>query len=125
MKRLIIVSIFFLAISGICLRFPLIFLVEEYTTILSIAHLWIGMLFLVTFPLYAWDHITTHNKWLRKFSLRTISGLLQLSSGVMLILTGVILYLYGIQSWSTAKELHWDFTLLLLFALLLHYRVRR
>ena len=88
---------------------------------LSIAHIWGGLLFLVIFPLYAWDHISTNRAMLRRFVPLTLSGVIQTTSAVALILTGVVLFLYGAQAWLALRQWHHWLTYPLAGALMLHF----
>ena len=88
---------------------------------LSIAHIWGGLLFLVIFPLYAWDHISTNRAMLRRFVPLTLSGVIQTTSAVALILTGVVLFLYGAQAWLALRQWHHWLTYPLAGALTLHF----
>ncbi len=84
-------------------------------------HIWAGLAFAVVFPLYAWQHINQHRLWLKRFSLTTVSGLIQTSCGTLLILSGIILMLYHPQNHSLLLQLHLQPTIYLLAALLLHH----
>ena len=88
---------------------------------LSIGHIWIGIFFLVLFPLYAWDHIKANRAWLRKWSGVTLTGTVQTLSAVLLILTGVVLYVYGVQTWPQVRQWHHWLTYPLVVAVATHY----
>jgi hypothetical protein len=87
----------------------------------ALAHLWGGVFFIVIFPLYAWDHITTNRRWLSRLAGVTVSGLGQLTVGVLLILSGVLLFLYGDQVWRALRVFHHWLTYPLLAALAAHF----
>lgn len=61
----------------------------------SLAHIWLGVAYLVIFPLYAWDHIRTNRRWLTVLRSVTASGLIQFAAGIALLLTGIVLLAYG------------------------------
>jgi cytochrome b subunit of formate dehydrogenase len=126
MRKIVVVMTIALTVTGGMLAFPEPFgaWVSEGRMV-ALIHLWVGLFFLVAFPLYAWEHIGKNRRWLRRAALVTFSGSSQTLAAVVLILSGIVLYLYGSQAWATARWLHHWSTYLLAAALLLHFLARK
>ena len=124
MRKIVIAMTVLLTCSGLLLAFGgAVGLEIGVVKWLSIGHIWGGLFFVVVFPLYAWDHISTNRAMLRRFGPLTLSGLLQTASATVLILTGVVLFLYGTQAWLGLRQWHHWFTYPLVGALTLHFLV--
>ena len=91
----------------------------------SLFHIWGGVLYLVLFTLFGWDHISANRRWLRIPSMITLTGLIQTFSAVVIILSGVVILLYGNQVWPTLRGFHHWLTYLLSASILLHIFSRR
>ena len=66
MRKLVVGSGLFLVISGLILHY-----VAEWETFtgwsaISTLHIWAGIVFVVIFPMYAWDHIRTNRRRFEK-----------------------------------------------------------
>ena len=120
MRKLVVLSCVFLILSGILLAYPRLFPWAEESTAMSLLHIWAGFFFLVIFPLYAWDHILGHAERLRKFSLVTLSGILQFFTGMGLIISGIPLVLYAADVLNFPREIHLILTFVLAGSLILH-----
>ena len=122
MRKIIILLVLLLAGTGLLLIFVLS---GERTAgnrqLVSLAHIWGGLFFLVLFPLYAWDHVSGNRRWLKKPALVTFSGGGQLLAALVLILSGVVLLLYGVEVWPQVRLLHHLLTYALLVVLGLHF----
>ena len=126
MRKIVIVMTVVLTVSGWILAFPgLVGGWMNEGRMVALVHLWVGLFFLVAFPLYAWEHIGKNRRWLRRAALVTFSGSLQTLAAVVLILSGIVLFLYGLQAWATVRWLHHWSTYLLAAALLLHFFARK
>ena len=102
------------------LAYPEIFPWAEESTAVSLLHIWAGIFFIVIFPLYSWDHVKGHSDRLRKLSLVTATGLLQLFAGVGLIISGVPLLLYSANVLEFPRDIHLILTFVLALSLTLH-----
>ena len=120
MRKLVVLSCVFLILSGIMLAYPEIFAWAEESTAVSLLHIWAGIFFLVIFPLYSWDHIKGHSDRLRKISLVTATGVLQLFSGMGLIISGIPLLLYSVDVLEFPRDIHFILTFVLALSLILH-----
>ena len=126
MRRIVIVLSAVLAVTGLLLGFggPL-GLVRDVTRALSLAHYWLGLLFLVMFPLYAWDHIRANRHWLTALRLVTLSGALQTLAAALLMLSGVVLIVYVREAWPAVRSLHHALTYVLAASVGVHYLARK
>ena len=122
MRKIVVALTVLLTCSGLLLTFgESIGLEIRAVQWVSIGHIWGGVFFLVVFPLYAWDHISTNRAMLRRFVPLTLSGVVQTASAIVLILTGVVLFLYGGQAWLALRQWHHWVTYPLAGALTLHF----
>ena len=104
MRKLVVLICVFLIISGLLLSFPEWNLWLEYQELLVLFHIWLGFFFMVVFPMYAWDHIRTHQQRLKTISLISLTGGVQFLTGIGLIFSGLILMLYGsLQLYNTGS----------------------
>ena len=126
MRRIVIVLVVLLSVTGLLVGFggPL-GLNRDLARFLSLVHTWGGLLFLVMFPLYAWDHIRANRRWLTALRLTTASGVLQSVSAALLMLSGLVLIAYGVQAWAFARSLHHWLTYAICVSVLLHYFARK
>jgi hypothetical protein len=121
-RKIVIGLIVLLSISGLlvgyggALRLP-----RDVTRPLSLVHDWAGLMFLVMFPLYAWDHIRLNRRWLTVPRLVTVSGALQALAGALLMLSGLVLLAYGVATWGFARSTHLWLTWFIAASVLLHY----
>ena len=124
MRKLVIISTVFLTLSGLLLHW---WDIESDWVIptASTLHIWVGMFFVVIFPLYAWDHIKTHKRRLKQISGVTLSGLSQLAVGVVLIVSGIVLLLFGTDRLLYSTEIHHYFTYPLIIALVWHFMSKK
>ena len=102
------------------LAYPEIFPWAEESTAVSLLHIWAGIFFIVIFPLYSWDHIKGHSDRLRKISLVTATGVLQLDAGMGLIISGIPLLLYSADVLEFPLDIHMILTFVLALSLILH-----
>jgi len=125
-RRIVIALSAVLAVSGLLIGFggPL-GLVRDITRALSLLHYWLGLLFLVMFPLYAWDHIRANRHWLTALRLVTASGALQTLSAALLMLTGLVLIVYVREAWPAVRSLHNWLTYVLVASVLVHYVAKK
>lgn len=122
MRKILLLLTFALTVSGLPIAYGWIAGVHGgWEKAIVLAHIWAGLFFLVIFPLYAWDHISTNKHWLRRVAWVTASGLTQLTAGALLALTGAVLLLYGNQVWQALLAFHHWVTYALLAALAAHY----
>lgn len=123
MRTILLLLIGWLALTGVALVFgdPLGLPGSGWEKALSLGHIWGGLLFLVIFPMYAWDHVRANRAWLRVLAGVTASGLTQLTAGVLLAVTGLVLLAYGEAAWTLLRDGHHWLTYLLLAALVGHY----
>ena len=120
MRKLVVLSCVFLILSGIMLVYPEIFPWAEESTAVSLLHIWAGILFVVIFPLYSWDHIKGHSDRLGKISLVTATGVLQFFAGMGLIISGIPLLLYSADVLEFPRDIHLILTFVLALSLILH-----
>ena len=126
MRTIVVILSAVLAITGLLVGFGgTLGLEQPVTRALSLVHYWGGLLFLVMFPLYAWDHIRANRHWLTRLRLTTVSGVLQTVAAVLLMLSGLLLIAYGVAAWQVARQIHHWLTYLLAGALLAHYLARK
>jgi len=125
-RKIVVSLIAALTVTGLLVGFggPL-GLTKDLARGVSLVHYWLGLLFLVMFPLYAWDHIRANRRWLRRLRLLPLSGEGQAISAALLILTGLVLIAYGVQAWAFARHLHHWLTYVLAGSLALHYLARK
>ena len=125
MRKLVVGSGLFLVISGLILHYRTEW--ESFTgwSAISTLHIWAGIVFVVIFPMYAWDHIRTNRRRLKSVSLVSVSGVTQLVAGTGLIFSGVLLLLYGNQSLALSTEVHFALTFVLTGSVLLHFLVKK
>jgi hypothetical protein len=122
MRKLVIASTLLLGLTGLLVAFALVPESRGGAKVFVVlAHIWLGVAYLVVFPLYAWDHIRHNRRWLRVFRAVTASGLLQLGSGAVALLTGLVLLAYGGASLWGLREVHHWITYPLLAGLAWHY----
>ena len=122
MRGIVIGLVVLLSVTGLLVGFggPLA-LSHDLTRFLSLVHYWGGLLFLVMFPLYAWDHIRANRRWLVRPRLVTASGALQTLCTALLILSGLVLIAYGREAWALARSLHHWLTYAVGASVALHY----
>ena len=125
MRKLVVTSSVFLMVSGIVLAYPRLFPWAEESSAVYLLHLWAGFLFLVIFPIYSWDHIKTHANRLKKLSLLSLSGTLQLITGLGLIISGLPLLIYGNDVFELIGIIHFVLTFVLALCLILHKITRK
>ena len=125
MRKLVVSSCIFLIISGMVLIYQEQFSWKQGASVVSILHLWTGMVFIVIFPIYAWDHIYGHRGRLKQLSWVSASGGIQLVSGLGLILSGIILMLYGGTVLPTPTLIHEILTFVLGPSLLIHSLIKK
>jgi len=119
MRTLVVVLALILIATGLWLAFwPAAKVTEDY---IALWHIWGGFFFVVLFPMYSWDHIMARRKWLGRFRVVTLSGILQLVAAAVLIITGVLIWLYQGQVWQWVLEWHHWLTYVLAAALAGHY----
>ena len=102
------------------LAYPEIFPWAEESIAVSLLHIWVGIIFIVIFPLYSWDHIKGHSDRLRKISLVTATGILQFFAGMGLIFSGIPLLLYSADVLEFPRYIHLILTFVLALSLILH-----
>jgi heme/copper-type cytochrome/quinol oxidase subunit 3 len=122
MRKLVVASTILLTLSGLWIAF--IQLPDPQAGARKaavLAHIWLGVAYLVVFPLYAWDHISKNRRWLTALRSVTASGLLQLTCGVVVLLTGIVLLAYGGAILRGLRAIHHGVTYPLAAALLWHY----
>lgn len=122
MRKLVVASTMLLALTGVALAFvhwpgaqP------GGRKAAALAHIWLGVAYLVVFPLYAWDHLSKNRRWLTALRSVTASGWLQLTCAAVAIVTGIVLLAYGGATLRGLRALHHGVTYPLLAALLWHY----
>ena len=125
MRKLTVLICIFLIFSGLLLAYPEWFSLGDHGKITELVHIWLGLIFMVVFPIYSWDHIRSHRQCLKIISRISISGGIQLMTGTGLIVTGIILLLYSADSLSLPAEIHEILTYVLVGTLILHSRVTR
>lgn len=125
MRKLVVGSCIFLIVSGLILHYQNAFEAMTGYSFISALHIWLGIFFIVIFPMYSWDHIRARKKHLKKISLLSISGVTELGTGIGLILTGIILLLYGTNKLGISTELHFILTFFLAGSLILHRVIKK
>lgn len=125
MRKFVVASCVFLALSGGFLHFQESFEGGALAGILATLHIWVGIFFVVIFPMYAWDHIRKNRKRLKRISWVSVSGAIQVFAGAGLIFSGVILLLYGTHRLAFSTEAHYQLTYLFSISLLLHFFIKK
>ena len=125
MRKLVVLICIFLIISGLLLTFPEWNLWYEHEELLVLFHIWLGLFFMVIFPMYAWDHIRTHRQRLKSLTPVSFTGGSQLIAGIGLILSGLILLLYSSGGLRLASDSHEILTYVLILTLIFHSRSSR
>ena len=126
MRKLVLLTTVMLTLTGLVITYvDMLAMVVDWRKWVALLHIWAGVLFLVIFTLYAWDHISMNRHWLRIFSPVTITGVLQTMAAVVMILSGVVLLLYGEASWPTLRGFHHWLTYVLALSILTHYLSRK
>ena len=125
MRKLVVLICIFLIISGLLLSFPEWNLWFEHEELLVLFHIWLGLFFMVIFPMYAWDHIRTHRHRLKSLTPVSFTGGSQLMAGIGLILSGLILLLYSSGGLRLASDIHEILTYVLILTLIFHSRSSR
>ena len=121
MRKLLIAATLILSATGLLIEY--VHLLDSQASlqkINSLAHIWVGVAYVVIFPLYAWDHIMKNRRWLKVLRSLTASGLVQLASGTVVLLTGIVLLAYGGYLHGVRTAHHWV-TYPLLAALAWHF----
>jgi len=126
MRKALLALIALLVLSGL----PLVGLpggdgAPGWRKAVALIHIWGGLLFLVVFPLYAWDHVRTNRAWLRFWAWVTVSGVTQLLTGSLLLLTGLVLLIYQSQAWEALRVLHAALTFVMVAALVVHFTAKK
>jgi len=122
MRKLVITATLLLALSGLLLTFARLPGTQAGARkAVALAHIWLGVAYLVVFPLYAWDHIRTNRRWLTVLRGLTVSGLTQLAGGTVALATGLVLLAYGGAFLRGVRDLHLWATYPLLAALVWHW----
>ncbi len=122
MRQLVVVATLLLALTGLAVTYALIPVDLSGTRkAVVLAHIWLGVAYLVIFPLYAWDHVRANRHWLGVVRATTISGLVQLTCGTVLLLTGLVLLAYGGAWLLGLRGVHHWLTYPLLAALAWHF----
>lgn len=125
MRKLVVGSCLFLAVSGIVLHFKGTLEWLTLRSILSTLHIWAGIFFIVIFPMYAWEHIGKHRNRLRHLSWVSLSGTIQGLAGAGLIVSGGLLLLYGSGQLAFSTEVHYQLTFLFLGSLFCHFLIKK
>ena len=125
MRKLTVLICIFLIFSGLLLAYPEWLSLGDHGKIAELVHIWLGLIFMVVFPIYSWDHIRSHRQRLKIISRISISGGIQLMTGTGLIVTGIILLLYSADALPLPAEVHELLTYFLVGTLILHSRVTR
>ena len=125
MRKLTVLICIFLIFSGLLLAYPEWLSLGDHEKIAELVHIWLGLIFMVVFPIYSWDHIRSHRQRLKIISQISISGGIQLMTGTGLIVTGIILLLYSADTLSLPAEVHELLSYVLVGTLILHSRVTR
>ena len=72
MRKIVLLLTVLLTLSGLVLAwFAPLELDPALRKWISLLHIWVGVLFLVVFTMYAWDHISANRRWLRIAALVT------------------------------------------------------
>jgi len=122
MRKLVVGSCVVLILSGFLLSASTQIPFVKESSLVSLLHIWIGVFFIVIFPMYSWDHIHSHRDHLKKLNLGILSGITQLFSGTVLILSGIILLLYGSGTLALPTQIHTLFSFALIATLIAHSR---
>ena len=122
MRKIVIILSAALVLTGLTLYYaPMAGLPIGDYPIVELIHIWGGWFFIVTFLLYAIDHISGHRHWLRRAAPITLSGITQSLSALVLIFSGVVLFLYGTEVWETMRAWHHWWTYPFALALTAHF----
>lgn len=122
MRKLVVLATLLLALSGLLLTFAQLTDPQAGARkAVALAHIWVGVAYLVIFPLYAWDHIRTNRRWLTVLRALTVSGLTQLTGGIVLLATGLVLLAYGGAFLRGVRDVHLWATYPLVAALAWHW----
>ena len=122
MRKIVVILVALLCLTGLAIGLARIAGVElPGRKITSLAHIFLGLFFVVIFPLYAWDHVMARTSWLKRLSGVTLSGSVQLVSAIVLIFTGMVVLLYGGEVWPQMLAWHHGLTYALAAALLAHF----
>ncbi|MDH4225261.1 MAG: hypothetical protein OEW12_06410 [Deltaproteobacteria bacterium] len=122
MRKVVLVTTGFLILTGLLLTYRSTSgFLPQGDKWMSILHIWGGVLFLVVFPLYSWDHVSSHRVFLRFIRMITLSGGFQLAAGVVILLTGLVLLMYGNGAWQSLRDIHHWLTYPLAASLVLHF----
>ncbi len=125
MRKLTVLICIFLIFSGLLLAYPEWLSLGDHGNFVKLVHIWLGLIFMVVFPIYSWDHIRSHRQRLKIITWISISGGIQLMTGTGLILTGIILLLYSADALPLPAKFHELLTYVLVGTLILHSRVTR
>ena len=125
MRKILLAGCAFLAFTGFIITGKEEIPFLENNNLVEVFHLWVGMFFIVIFPMYSWDHIRLHQKRLKKVSGVSISGIIQLLSGLGLILSGILLWLYESNALKLFVDTHFYLTFLLLLSLAGHFLIKK
>jgi len=121
-RKLVVLATLLLALSGLLLTFAQLTDPQAGARkAVALAHIWVGVAYLVIFPLYAWDHIRTNRRWLTVLRALTVSGLTQLTGGIVLLATGLVLLAYGGAFLRGVRDVHLWATYPLVAALAWHW----
>ncbi len=122
MRKLLLILVALLTLSGLLIAYgKLPDPIAGWQKASVLGHTWGGLVFVVVFILYAWDHVGTNRRWLRVWAGLTLSGLLQLTVGVVLILTGLVMLAYAGHIWNALRWLHNVLTYVLIASLTWHW----
>jgi hypothetical protein len=125
-RKIVVTLVIVLSATGLLVGFGgALGLTRPVTRALSLAHYWGGLLFVVMFPLYAWDHIRANRHWLTALRTVTASGVLQTVSAALMILTGLLLIAYGVEAWALARSVHHWLTYVIAASVALHFLARK
>ena len=126
MRKIVLILTAFLSLTGLVLTFYAAAGFDPgWRKAASLAHIWGGVLFLVMFSLYAWDHVMANRHWLRIPALVTFTGAWQTLAAAVLMATGIVLLLYGNVAWVMLRNLHHWLTYALLASITLHFLSRK
>lgn len=122
MRKIVLILAAALALTGLALTLlPGETLPPAWRKAFSLLHIWGGQFFIVVFALYAWDHISTNRRWLRRARGVTLSGATQTLAAAVIIGTGVVLLLYGEQAWEALRTAHHWLTYLMAASIVAHF----
>ena len=122
MRKIVLLLTVLLTISGLVLTwFAPLELDVALRKWFSLFHIWLGVLFLVIFTMYAWDHVSANRRWLRMAALVSATGYTQTLSALLIMLTGIVLLLYGNVTGSSIRAIHHWFTYALVASITLHF----